>query len=489
MQFPPKIEQEYQKELIDNLRAYCLGNGLVLLPPVGKDEKQVKTNMAVHAPVSLFPTPFPKKLYDEANKVGVVFNELYANIARDVGFIDEVMSGIARYDTFQASLWGLWKELRGEICQPNQLLVSRSDYLCNTSTDAHGNVRGLSQVEFNTIASSFGGLSNKVNELHQYLYNDIRYKNLHPLLANPLAENDTLSQIADGFEHAHQVYKSGYLRSKHSPYILFVVQDNERNVFDQRLLDFELSRRNIRTIRRTFSQLSQQASLSDDKVLKVNGIEISVVYYRSGYSPDDYKSQSDWDIRRMIEVSLAIKCPTLALQLVGCKKVQQVLVDDAVLHKYLNPNQMKKISKYFVDILPFDDSEKGKRAHAIVKDKAQCSKYVLKPQREGGGNNIYKEDIVAFAKKMKTDELSSYILMELIQPPEKLHNYLVRFTDDSLVEADVVSELGIYGTVLFNNHTIVRNEDAGHLLRTKSRQSDEGGVAVGISVIDECLLV
>ena len=224
-------------------------------------------------------------------------------------------------------------------------------------------------------------------------------------------------------------------------------------------------------------------------MLKVNGIEVSVVYYRSGYSPNDYKSQSDWNIRRMIEVSLAIKCPTLALQLVGCKKVQQVLVDNSVLQKYLNPNQMKKISKYFVDILPFDDSEKGKRAHAIVKDKSQCSKYVLKPQREGGGNNIYKEDIVAFVKRMKTDELSSYILMELIQPPEKLHNYLVRFTDDTLVEADVMSELGMYGTVLFNNHTIVRNEDAGHLLRTKSRQSDEGGVAVGISVIDECLLV
>lgn len=242
MEFPPRIEQEYEKELIENLRAYCLGNGLVLLPPPSKDDKAVKTNTGVQAPVSLFPTPFPKKLYGEANNVGIIFNELYANISRDIEFIDEVMSEISRYDSFQASLWGLWRNLRRDICQPNQLLVSRSDYLCNTSTDAQGNVRGLSQVEFNTIASSFGGLSKKVNELHQYLYNDIRYKNLHPLLNNQLAENETLSEIVDGFEHAHQVYKSGYLRSKHSPYILFVVQENERNVFDQRLLEFELSR-------------------------------------------------------------------------------------------------------------------------------------------------------------------------------------------------------------------------------------------------------
>ena len=77
--------------------------------------------------------------------------------------------------------------------------------------------------------------------------------------------------------------------------------------------------------------------------MKVNGIEISVVYYRSGYSPDDYTSKKEWDVRKLIELSLAIKCPTLALQLAGCKKVQQVLVDENVLSKYLNPNQVRKI--------------------------------------------------------------------------------------------------------------------------------------------------
>ncbi|EOQ99321.1 Glutathione synthetase [Wallemia ichthyophaga EXF-994] len=489
MEFPPKIEQEYQKELIDNVRGFCLGNGLVLLPPVMEGEDKVRSNTCIQAPVSLFPTPFPKKLFNQANSVGLTFNELYANIARDVEFIDEILSEISPFDKFQASLWNLWKEIRSEICQPNQLLLSRSDYLCNTSTDIQGNIRGISQVEFNTIASSFGGLSNKVNQLHQFLYNDIRYANLHPLLNNQLAENNTLNEIVDGFEHAHQVYKSGYLRSKHSPYILFVVQENERNVFDQRLLEFELSRRNIRIIRRTFAQLSQQAKLSEDNVLKVKGIEVSIVYYRAGYAPEDYKSERDWRVRRMIEVSLAIKCPTLALQLAGCKKVQQVLVDEHVLRKNLNPAQIRKINKCFVDILPFDQSEKGKIAHSIVADRERCKKYVLKPQREGGGNNIYKEDIVDFVNNLKDNELSSYILMELIEPPGNLHNYLVRYTDDKLVKADVVSELGIYGSVLFNNHTIIRNEHAGHLLRTKSRQSDEGGVALGISVIDECLLI
>ncbi|TIB72047.1 glutathione synthase [Wallemia mellicola] len=489
MEFPPKIEESFEKELIENLRAFCLGNGLVLLPPIKAGETTVSSSEGVQAPVSLFPTPFPRKLYNQALSIQPVFNELYANVARDVEFLDKVMSDVSRFDTFQASLWDQWKSIRDSIVQPNQLLVARSDYLCNTSVSSKGDVKGLSQVEFNTIAASFGALSNQVHQLHDYLSKDVRYSGLHPLLKNDIAENNTLNGLIDGFEAAHKIYKSGYLRSKHSPYILFVVQDNERNVFDQRLLEFELSRRGIRTIRRTLTQLTQQASLSDENALKVNGIEISVVYYRSGYSPDDYTSKKEWDVRKLIELSLAIKCPTLALQLAGCKKVQQVLVDENTLSKYLNPSQVRKIKTYFVEILPFDQSDRGKLAHSIVNNVEKCRDFVLKPQREGGGNNIYKEQIKDFVKGVKKEELSQYILMELIKPPANLNNYLVRYTDDRVIPSDVVSELGIYGTVIFNNHTITRNETAGHLLRTKSKESDEGGVAVGISVIDELLLI
>ena len=52
----------------------------------------------------------------------------------------------------------------------------------------------------------------------------------------------------------------------------------------------------------------------------------SVVYFRAGYSPADYPSESraEWRARALLERSKAIKCPTVGYQLAGAKRVQQV---------------------------------------------------------------------------------------------------------------------------------------------------------------------
>ena len=48
--------------------------------------------------------------------------------------------------------------------------------------------------------------------------------------------------------------------------------------------------------------------------------EISVIYFRAGYSPSDYKCDEDWDTRLKIELSRSIKCPNIAYHLAGTKK-------------------------------------------------------------------------------------------------------------------------------------------------------------------------
>ena len=50
----------------------------------------------------------------------------------------------------------------------------RSDYMVHrdpTSPDAKPEIK---QVEFNTIASSFGGLASKVSSLHRYVFGMVR---------------------------------------------------------------------------------------------------------------------------------------------------------------------------------------------------------------------------------------------------------------------------------------------------------------------------
>lgn len=122
----------------------------------------------------------------------------------------------------------------------------------------------LKQVEFNTISSSFGGLSTVVCSLHQQVpFTDqssfaVHSADLYKLLLRhlrrttsyfgkfdalnqaELPENKALTSLCDGLAEAHRVYGST------NAAILMVVQDGERNVFDQRFLEYELLQRYVR---------------------------------------------------------------------------------------------------------------------------------------------------------------------------------------------------------------------------------------------------
>lgn len=117
----------------------------------------------------------------------------------------------------------------------------------------------------------------------------------------------------------------------------------------------------------------------------------------------------------------------------------------------------------------------------------------MKPQREGGGNNIYGQDIPAKLNQIKDSaEREGYIIMERILPPQ-LTNLLVS-PGSSTSEGDEVSyqvidsELGIYGSILGNRDNVVFNHEAGHVLRSKRLGFNEGGVSSGQGVIDSPFL-
>ena len=73
-------------------------------------------------------------------------------------------------------------------------------------------------------------------------------------------------------------------------------------------------------------QVEAEATLDEgSRRLTLRGYEISVVYFRAGYTPTDYHGDAEWLARLKMERSAAVKCPTVAYQCVGAKKIQQVL--------------------------------------------------------------------------------------------------------------------------------------------------------------------
>lgn len=290
--------------------------------------------------------------------------------------------------------------------------------------------------------------------------------------------------------------------------IIFLTQDGERNVFDQRHLEYALKRpsQRIPVFRLAFSEIVQRTRIADTPKRQLlyrlpsnpdKEFEVAVIYMRSGYGPSDYPDRAAWDARYHLERSAAIKCPTVLTQLAGAKKVQQVLATPK-----LNSSQASELSRFvpedsqawrdlwatFTNIFPMDDSEAGQAARKLALHTEECKRYVLKPQREGGGNNCYKAAIPGFLRELPEAHWKSYILMELITPPP-VTNIILR--NGKLEQGGVICELGVYGTCIWNQCTgeVLHNEEAGYLLRTKGDQSEEGGVAAGFGCMDSCTLV
>lgn len=193
-----------------------------------------------------------------------------------------------------------------------------------------------------------------------------------------------------------------------------------------------LRRHGIPSHRASLQTLATAASHSDSSDLlfrpphvpaSAAPVAISVVYYRAAYTPDDYHTAADWQTRTRLESSTAIMCPGYALQLAGSKKVQQVLATPGVLEYFLptaaangaaavSPSakggkvysaaEVAELRESFMGLWPLGDgSALGAEGSQRVRDSAGGEGYVLKPQREGGGNNIYNQDIGPFLAELE----------------------------------------------------------------------------------------
>ncbi|KAG8955427.1 hypothetical protein FRC04_008778 [Tulasnella sp. 424] len=495
--WPPELSEEQRAQLIKLATTYSLANSLAYLPnpaPSGPP------TAAIHAPFTLIPTPYPRDLFHKAQKLQHIYNVLYSRITLDTPFLDRIMgaeAGVGKVDEFMGSLWKGWKAIRdnngGKDVQPIHLGLFRSDYLIHQPSPESSDL-SIKQVEFNTISSSFGALSEKTAALHRYLFAITGYYGAASCLtAENFPPNQAASGLARGMVTAHQTYGSP------SASILFVVQPRERNVFDQRLLEYELvERHGIHVVRQTFDELHNNAAVSSDGLLtiKVFGrpqpVEISVVYYRAGYTPTDYPTPQQFDVRFELERSRAIKCPSIPMQLAGAKKVQQVLTNPGVLEAFLQDprrgkafsnEELAELRESWVGMWGLDEPD------AVTRARDHYSQLVLKPQREGGGNNVYKSSIPAFLDTLPDREREAWIAMELITPPDGSKNWLLKAGEDQAGLKDVVSELGIFGWAVFGDDSPMQEDAAGWLVRTKGKDSDEGGVAVGFSVLDSIVLV
>lgn len=324
--------------------------------------------------------------------------------------------------------------------------------------------------------------------------------------------------------HADEVFASA-IAAAHAAYgvtravVLFIVQPSERNLFDQLGLEAALwEHHGVRVRRATFADLAAHARLGEgayagggsegrarclllppelcEGASGIDDEEVSVVYYRAGYTPADYKAAGAgaWPTRLLIERSAAIKCPPILYHLAGTKKVQQALAAPGVLERFLPsaPADAAAVRATFAGLWSLDASERDDAtAEAIADAVRRPERYVVKPQREGGGNNLFGAAVAeALTGGMSADELAAHILMERVFPAVG-DAVLCPAGDGAPTTAPAVCELGVYSAYLSDGSASPPLVDAcaGLLLRTKLESTDEGGVSAGFAYLDSPFIV
>ena len=416
----------------------------------------------VHAPFSLTPYQLPSSLISQLQIHTQWSSLLFWKVAQNSDFLREILEPTAKVDEFVRFLLSL---IPNEKRQDQQLLINRNDFLFERKEN--GELQPL-QVEFNTISASFAHLSGRVTALHQQLQQE------NILKADPLP-HDAISGFASGIKET--IENLGWQDAA----LLMLVQPKERNWFDQMGLFAALSQRGVRVVRATLVEVHQKGKLKNGD-LWVGPQRIGVVYFRAGYAPGDLPDEDSRSARRMLEASSAVLVPEASMQLAGTKKIQQVLADSSILSEFVPESVADQLKAYFAMMFSLEEEVEGRPAREFLAENAE--QFVLKPQREGGGNNVYGAEIRDFLTSLPTSEDRAWIAMKRIEA-ETAESLLV--VQEQAQSHQSISELGIFGLLRAQSDDLRINMPVGHLVRTKASNVNEGGVVAGYACLNSLI--
>uniref|UniRef100_A0A183BS86 Glutathione synthetase n=1 Tax=Globodera pallida TaxID=36090 RepID=A0A183BS86_GLOPA len=397
-------------------------------------------------------------------------NLLYFRVSWDLDFLTEAHRHVIPSDAFTRNMMDILVDVHREgVKQTITLLTQRADYMCHVaSTDVGDEAERqqkfeLKQIEVNNIAVSMGGLAQHATMLHRRMLQ--KAGKVPSIGGTVLPENRPIDTLTEGIYIAWSQFVKTF--GDPTALLLVVVGEVNQNQFDQRFVEYELELKStgqMKIVRLTLTQCAESLTLdSNDFTLRLGSRAVAVVYFRAGYAPEDYPTQTEWEARRTIERNahgLAFKW-----------RIRRRSSTHPVLWNAFSRSQTML--------------QRWLQFGMIIQDAiANPDRYVLKPQLEGGGGNYFGEEIVTKLRAFTSHERAAHILMEKIRPLV-VKNYLVRpFQPSQLV--NVVSELGIYGCLVGDGQglSVCHNHAHGHILRTKSEHVNEGGVAVGAAVID-----
>ena len=90
--YPPSLSPAQQEFLVTATKDWAIQNGLAVRPsPTTLQDADPNRVLATNAPVTLFPSPFPKICFEEAQALQTVYNQLYAAITCNEQWLGKII--------------------------------------------------------------------------------------------------------------------------------------------------------------------------------------------------------------------------------------------------------------------------------------------------------------------------------------------------------------------------------------------------------------
>ncbi|GEA51809.1 glutathione synthase [Vibrio inusitatus NBRC 102082] len=459
---------------------------------------------AKHCPFSIAPMNMDSDVFEHLLKVTPLITKLIHNVSEDHDFLQSALADVAKADPFFERIVFLHQQIHGDSVarfksKRKPLLLMRTDFM-------EDGQHGAKVIEFNGIAAGMAPFGQRATELHAFLsqqwpqtYSDW----LEDKRSTP-AVNHGLDQLALGISNAAREVKSTFAleamgafdTEDKRPTFLMVVQSNEDNVYDQHLLELALQKQGIRTVRRTFEQLSTQLSTGEGHRLILEDVgAIDLVYLRAGYQYCDYYSPDREEAicchalsqtRLFIEQHHVAVNATFSQQL-ATSKTMQMLLTTMPMEEYarwgLNLAEAQLVKSVLAEMKPINQETMD-----WFHTQANKQQWVLKNQGEGGGHCVFGDDISERLKQLKPEELDAWAFMQRLYPHvREVPTIAVR--DGVQVQVDdLVSEIGLF-TAYFDGKPVTEMDGyAGYLIRSKPASEDEGGIHSGKGILDSLAL-
>ena len=470
-----EAEKTIPENILQEIIMYLYTNGLII--------KSINGGVN-HIPIMLTPSPIPKNIYEKIFFYQIAFNKIIDKLSNDQNFLEEILTPISEKDNFVKKNLEISKKLVNyEHKQKIKLGIFRNDYLFDKKQNF------LFFTEYNTIASSMGTFSDKMKKFYSYFsqkYTEVFRKYSEKEI--PLEGFNNIEKFA---ESIYEAIKLAFPQQYKESIIVFIIQKKETNIFDQYSLSDELyNKYKITSKRITLEEIKAKCNQDENGNLTLDSQLISLFYFRAGYTENDYPNEESWLGRELIELSTAIKVPDINTFLTTFKIFQYELSKPQILMRYCHSELIiNDILRFFGGIYNIRDMSSEKVKELFSKIKAEPTKYILKPMKEGGGNNITGDklkDIIPEEDSEISDLIKNSVIVEKIESYE--HEGLV-IRNEKLKVQNSISEFSIYGIILTNENKLIINKSVSFLVRTKDKESIEGGIIEGAGAIDiPCLL-